>query len=98
MKLMVKRLPVSSRRKPSASFFGMILSSIVVGGLRIELGVLRRLALVEELMLGLRRHLRRSALPDIDEIDDLLTVDRVAERDAEILVLEDLPLRRRRWS
>ena len=91
---MVKRLPALVETEAFGILLRHDLVEHLVRALRIELGVLLRLALVEELVLGLDRHLRRSALADIDEIDDLLPVDRMAERDAEILVLEDLALDR----
>jgi hypothetical protein len=52
------------------------------------------LALVEEFVLRLGSHLCRSALPHINKIDNFLPVDRMAERDPEVLVLEDLALNR----
>ena len=42
----------------------------------------------------LDRDLARLADADIDEVDDLLAIHRVAQRDAEVLVVEELPLDR----
>ncbi len=53
--------------------------------------------LVVEFVAGMNRDLRGRAAADIDQVDDLLPVDRVAQRDAEILVLEDLALHRIGW-